>query len=175
MLSKDGDTLSALKMNDNFDALDARLTTLETTAAPSLTLLAQPVIKEFSFTGPQAQEITLPAGIEPGMTAILANVFVTANTSDQQNFHLGNGCMTLQQSFVTASGQQPSVTFGALNRPCVSLTYYGEGDGFTSNYGIWYSSQVIPLKPNAKIDFNNLDSSTNSNGWVYLVILGYYK
>ncbi len=55
------------------------------------------------------------------------------------------------------------------------LTYHGQSDGWTSSYGSWYSSQVIPLKPNGKIDFNNVDSSTGSNGWVYMVILGYYK
>ena len=85
-------------------------------SGPSLTLLATPSIKEFSFTGTQTFEVILPAGIDTTMTAILANIFVTANASDAQNISLGSGCTSNQKSWVDTRGTEPLLSFGALNR-----------------------------------------------------------
>ncbi|MEN9836146.1 MAG: hypothetical protein RL011_2339, partial [Pseudomonadota bacterium] len=51
----------------------------------------------------------------------------------------------------------------------VILTYFGETDGFTSNFGIWYSSQVIPINSNSTLD-SVCAGNSNSTGWVYMII-----
>ncbi len=138
-----------------------------------LSLFTTPLLKEFSWTGTQGFEVTLPTGIDTTMKAILADVFLTASSGDHQNVVLGvDG--TAQKNWVETRGQQPSTQFGSNARQSVILTYPGEVDGFSSNYGLWYCSQVIPLKTNARINFQNYGNS-GSNGWVYMVIRGYFK
>ncbi len=139
-----------------------------------LSLFPTPQIKEFSFAGLQNFDVALPAAVQPGMKAILADVFATADSNDHQVFVLGNGCTSYQRDWIDTRGTQPSTVFGDLATQCIHLVYNGEADGYTSNYGLWYSSQVIPLKSNGHIDFSNFANS-GSNGWIYMVIRGYFQ
>jgi hypothetical protein len=107
------------------------------------------------------------------LKAILADVFVTVDRDDHVNIVLGQVGGS-QKNWVIDRGIKPSTQFGKLARQSVTLTSHGQQDGFTAYYGIWYSSQVIPLKDNGAIQFNN-NSNSGSNGWVYMVIRGYYK
>jgi hypothetical protein len=137
-----------------------------------LALFSTPQIKEFSFTGLQDFEVTLPK-IGNSIKAILADIFVTVNKDDHINIVLGKDGGK-HRSWVFQKGTKPSSLFGKLARQSVILTHHGEADKFTANYGVWYSSQIIPLKSNGTIQFANF-SNSGSNGWVYMIIRGYYK
>ncbi|KOR32425.1 hypothetical protein TI05_07340 [Achromatium sp. WMS3] len=138
----------------------------------TLTFFSIPQIKEFAFTGHQNFEVVLPS-VGNSMKAILADIFVTVDRNDQVNIVLGKAG-NAQKNWVNTRGNRPSTQFGNLARQSINLTYNGEADGFTPNYGVWYSSQVIPLKDNGAMQFGNY-SNSGSNGWVYMVIRGYYK
>lgn len=75
-------------------------------------------------------------------------------------------------TWVNTLGTQPSTSFGNLAKQAVLLNYPGQMDGYTSNYGIWYPSQSIPLNTNGTFDFATTGNS-GSSGWIYLVIKSY--
>jgi hypothetical protein len=119
-----------------------------------------------------SQAITLnPSTIPSTARYVLADVFVTANSSDHQNIVLGRSTLTNEKNWVDTRGQQPSGQFGTLTRQAVTLTYNGEGDGYTPNFGMWYSSQHIPCSGRT-IYYNNYGWS-GSSGWVYVVVKAY--
>ena len=132
-----------------------------------------PGVTEWSWSSSVvSQAITLnPSTIPSTARYVLADVFVTASTSDHQNIVLGRDVLTNQKNWVDTRGQQPSGQFGTLTRQAVTLTYFGESDGFTSNFGIWYSSQHVPCSGRT-IYFNNYGQS-GSSGWVYVVVKAY--
>ena len=132
-----------------------------------------PGVTEWSWSGGvTSQAITLnPSTIPSTARYVLADVFVTANSSDHQNIVLGRNVLTDQKNWVDTRGQQPSGQFGTLTRQAVTLTYNGEADGYTPNYGMWYSSQHIPCSGRT-IYYNNYGWS-GSSGWVYVVVKAY--
>jgi hypothetical protein len=132
-----------------------------------------PGVTEWSWSSSVvSQAITLnPSTIPSTARYVLADVFVTASTSDHQNIVLGRDVLTNQKNWVETRGQQPSGQFGTLTRQAVTLTYNGESDGYTPNYGLWYSSQHVPCSGRT-IYFNNL-GQTGSSGWVYVVVKAY--
>lgn len=135
-------------------------------------LFANPVISEFSFTGTVNTSRTLNASVPVNARYILANVFITASASDHENFVLSATQWNNAKNWVDARGNQPSGQFGSLTQQDhVTLTYFGETDGFTSNYGIWYNDLSIPVSGQT-LWFNNYGNS-GSNAWVYFVIRGY--
>ena len=132
---------------------------------------------EWSFSGTvtgSAKTIN-PASIPSTARYLLADVFVTADSNDHQNFVLGRtaGDTSALQNWVDTRGTQPSTRFGSGvgNRHAVTLTYNGEVDGYTPNYGLWYSSQAIPCTGRT-IYFGNHGNS-GSSGWVYMRVRGY--
>jgi hypothetical protein len=143
-------------------------------AACAWTELTTPVYTEFSWTGTQNFAVSLNAAVPTTARAVLADIFVTASISDHQNICLSRTAAETAQNWVNTRGTQPSTQFGA-NPPSANhtlrLTYYGEGDGFTSNYGIWYSSQYVPCSSRQTYFAN--PGNSGSNGWVYIVIRGY--
>ena len=131
--------------------------------------LATPLTIEFAVaTG--VQTITL-TGVPVGARYILADVFATMAAADHQNFILGRGILN-NQSWVNTRGQQPSAVFGDQKFHAVRLNYTGDSDGYSSNYGTWYSSQHIPINTNSTMQF--LAGGNNGTaGWIYIVIRGY--
>ena len=148
--------------------------TVNSIAACAWIELTTPVYTEFSWTGSQNFAVSLNTAVPTTARAILCDVFITASISDHQNICLSRSAAEYTQNWVDTRGTQPSTRFGA-NPPSVyhtaRFTYYGEADGFTSNYGIWYSSQYVPCASRQTF-FGNYGNS-GSNGWVYLVIRGY--
>jgi hypothetical protein len=130
-----------------------------------------PVVFEFSWSGTQTFSVTPTNSIPPSTRYILADVFITANSGDHQNIVLGRSSVSSQKNWVDSRGAQPSGQFGTLTRHAVTLTYNGEADGYSPNYGLWFSSQHIP-SDGRTIYFNNYGNS-GSGGWVYIVIKGY--
>jgi hypothetical protein len=132
-----------------------------------------PGVTEWSWSAQvTSQAITLnPSTIPSTARYVLADVFVTANSSDHHNVVLGRDVLTNQKNWVDTRGQQPSGQFGTLTRQAVTLTYNGEADGYTPNFGMWYSSQHIPCSGRT-IYYNNHGWS-GSSGWVYVVVKAY--
>ncbi len=128
---------------------------------------------QWSFSGAVvSQTITLnPSNIPSNARYVLADVFITANSSDHQNIVLGRDSLTNQKNWVDTRGQQPSTQFGTLTRHAVTFTYHGEVDGFSPNYGLWWSSQHIPCNGRT-IYFNNFGNS-GSTGWIYVIVKAY--
>ncbi|MCX7977414.1 MAG: hypothetical protein N2578_00250 [Bdellovibrionaceae bacterium] len=77
-------------------------------------------------------------------------------------------------NWVLSRGTQPSTVFGTVNRHNVKLTIPGDSDGFSSNLGTWFSSQVIPINLGASLTFRNYGcNGPGTTGWVYMVIRAY--
>lgn len=135
-------------------------------------MFSTPVVSEFSFTSAINTSWTLNASVPTNAKYILANVFITASTSDHQNFVLSATQWTSVQNWVNTRGQQPSTLFGSVTqKDHVALTYFGESDSFSSNYGIWYNNLDIPTT--GRTVWVNNNGNSGSNGWVYFVIRGY--
>ena len=135
-------------------------------------LFSNPVISEFSFSGTVNTSRTLHTSVPANARYILANAFITASSSDHQNFVLSATQWSDARTWVDPRGTQPSTQFGTLTqKDNVTLTYFGETDGFTSNYGIWYNSLSIPV--NCTTLWVNNYGNSGSNSWLYLVIRGY--
>jgi hypothetical protein len=129
---------------------------------------ATPLVVEYSFSNQTLANIAL-TGVPANARYILANVFLTTGISDHFNMVLGRS-VAADNSWVGTRGSRPSTSFTnnqAQNK--VILTYFGETDGFTSNFGIWYSSQVIPINSNSTLD-SVCAGNSNSTGWVYMII-----
>lgn len=126
---------------------------------------------EVSYSGAYNSSFTVTSNVPTNARYILADVFVTANISDHVNFELGNAALANAQSWVNSRGQQPSTQFGNIARNSVIVTYNGESDGYTPNYGMWYSSLTIPSSGRT-IYMNNFGQS-GSVGWVYLRVKAY--
>jgi hypothetical protein len=135
-------------------------------------LFSNPVVSQFSFSGAANTSLTLSTSIPTNARYILANIFVTASISDHQNFVLSATQWSNVQNWVNTRGTQPTLNFGTLTaKDHVTLTYYGETDGFSSNYGIWYNSQTVPASGRT-VWMNNYGNS-GSSGWIYFLVRGY--
>jgi hypothetical protein len=135
--------------------------------------LTTPIIHEVSFTGTVNTSLSLNTTIPLDARFILADVFITATSSDHQNIEMGNVAPGVVKNWVDTRGTQPSSQFGDLQRQTVIMTYNGEVDGYSPNYGMWYSSQIIPVT-NRTLYYGNYGNS-GSNGWIYWRIRGYSK
>jgi len=129
----------------------------------------KPLITEVSFTGWDPKNISL-SGVPANAKYILANVFITSSQMDHFNVALGRSNFSWK-TWVDQRGLRPSTEFNRFSDHQVLLTYYGEGDAFSSRYGIWYSSQIIPIHNNSSVDF--FASGNGSASWLYLVIRAY--
>lgn len=111
-------------------------------------------------------------GIPSNARWLLADVFITANISDHQNFMLTRQNFGIQKNWVDTRGNNPDSEFGNLTQDDVAiLTYNGEADGYTPNYGIWKSSVLIPSS-GRNIWINNYGNS-NSSGYILFIVRGY--
>jgi hypothetical protein len=129
-----------------------------------------PIIHEYSFTGPVGANVTIP-GVPANARYLLVNIFITTNISDHINFAFGRAPYN-ERNFVNPQGTQPSLQFGTLSRHTLHLSYNGDADGWSSAYGQWFSSKIIPLNSGGSFDYRNYGNS-GSNGWVYMIVLGY--
>jgi len=143
--------------------------------ALTLYLLATPQINEWQYVGivSPSVKITYAFATSTIVKAVLADVFIGgSSTNDHQNIVLGRSHSGIQ-NWVEGRNVRPGSVFGNHQRQVVTLTSYGEGDSFSSFYGIWQSSQTIPIETNGDMYFSNLGNS-GSSGWIYVVTRGYY-
>ena len=132
--------------------------------------LETPAIVQVSFSGTVYSSLTINA-IPVTARYAFADVFITASSSDHQNFELGRNSMTAQKNWVDVRGQIPTGQFGNNARHVVTLTNPGESDGYTPNYGTWYSSQLIPTA--GQIIYYNNYGNSGSAGYIYIRVKGY--
>jgi hypothetical protein len=132
-----------------------------------------PAATNISYTGTVNAQYTLnPNTVPAGARYIFCDIFVTADRTDHQNFMFSRSNMGNQKNWVDTRGSNPANEFGNLTaQENTIITYYGESDGFTSNYGIWYPSQFLP-SVGRTVWMNNYGNS-GSNGYVYIIVKGY--
>ena len=134
--------------------------------------LATPIILNVAYTNTVNSLQALPSGIPTNAYALLADCYYSCSASDHQHFVLTTTSQNLQ-GWNNTRGAQPS-TNGFSNwagyRTSV-LLYPGETDGFSSFYGLWKPSVVIPVT-SAGFYINNNGNSV-STGYVYFIIKGY--
>jgi hypothetical protein len=178
-----GQTLTADDLNKNFALLQGQVAAITPNAHTGVVTVggnpvilwqefATPKVLEFGFAPTTLHSTQVIPMLPTGARYILADVFATANANDQQNFWIGRGVVNTPETWVTPPGTQPSTLFGDVAKHAVMLNYPGQNDAYTSFYGIWYSSQVIPLNANGTFDFATTGNS-GSSGWLYLIIKSY--
>lgn len=117
-------------------------------------------------------QLTLnPTSIPSNARYLLANIYITATSSDHENFSFTRTSVGNQKNWVDTRGQNPDTQFGSVAQDSCVLTYFGESDGFSSNYGIWYSSQTLPVT-GRQTWLNNYGNS-GSAAYVYFVVRAY--
>lgn len=134
--------------------------------------ISTPIILNVSYSGTINSLQALPSGIPTNATALLSEVYYSASWNDHQHFVLTTTSQNLQ-GWNNSRGAQPS-TNGFSNwagYKTTVLLYPGENDGFSSFYGLWKSSVIIPVTSSG-FYINNYGNS-GSNGYVYFVIRGY--
>ena len=132
-----------------------------------------PAATNIAYTGTINAQYTLnPDTVPAGARYIFCDIFITATISDHQNFMFSRSNMGSQKNWVDTRGANPAGQFGNLtSQENTILTYFGENDGFSSNYGIWYPSQFLPTVGRT-VWMNNFGNS-GSNGYVYIIVKGY--
>lgn len=132
-----------------------------------------PSATNISFSGTINAQYTLnPDTIPAAARYLFCDIFVTANISDHQNFMFSRSNMGAQKNWVDIRGSNPANEFGNLtSQENVIVTYHGEADGYTPNYGIWYSSQTLPTVGRT-VWINNYGNS-GSAGYIYIIVKGY--
>ncbi len=117
-------------------------------------------------------QLTLnPSSIPSNARYLLCNIYVTASSSDHENFSFTRSNVGNHKNWVDTRGANPDGQFGSVAQDSCVLTYFGESDGFSSNYGIWYSSQTLPVT-GRQTWLNNYGNS-GSNAYVYFVVRAY--
>jgi hypothetical protein len=91
-----------------------------------------------------------------------------------QDLWFGRGGSARQTAWTDSRGIKPSTVFPqGIARQGVLLYNPGDLDNFFTFYGIWWSSQLIPVNPDGSIDFCNQGTNNGNFGWVYMSIRGY--
>lgn len=97
------------------------------------------------FTSQGQQALTLP-GVPSSARYALVDIFMTNSKKDHYNIDLGRdkNADTTYTSWISGGGQ-PSSQFPAQveTDQGIHQTYFGDSDGHSSHYGIWYSSLII--------------------------------
>lgn len=132
-----------------------------------------PSATNISFSGSINAQYTLnPSTVPAAARYLFCDIFVTASFSDHQNFMFSRSNMGQQKNWVDSRGQNPAGQFGNLTSvESTIITYYGEVDGFSSNYGIWYPSQFLPTS--GRLVWINNYGNSGSSGYIYIIVKGY--
>ena len=141
-----------------------------------------PQTLELSFTGSTSSAVTanFNSNLSTTATHVLCDIFVTRSTyasppvTDHQNYVFGrSGQVGNHKNWVDSRGQQPSGQFSNMAANIIILTQNGESDGYGDNYGLWYSSQIMPTSGRT-FYWNNFGNS-GSSGWIFIKYRGYYE
>ena len=119
-----------------------------------------------------AQYTVGSASIPSNARWLLADIFITANISDHQNFMMTRFNFGTQKNWVDTRGNNPASEFGNLTQGDVAIvTYNGESDGYSPNYGVWKSSVMVPSV--GRTLWINNHGNSNSSGYIYFIVRAY--
>ena len=132
-----------------------------------------PVTYQFqymNFSGQTTQ--TLPGSVSASARAILADVYISCNAADHQVWVFGRAALSAQKNWVDTRANNPANEFGALARHATNIMYDGDTSGYSSYYGLWYPSVIIPVAGQTMYtqDYGN---NGNTNGYLYFKIKAY--
>ena len=129
---------------------------------------------EWKFTNTQYGSQTMPSTVPEHAEYALCDFFLSSNKDDHQNFVFSDVQVGAEKNWVNSRGDNPEGQINAKTqtRQEVTITYNGESDGFTQYYGIWWSSQLVPIK-SRKFFWGNYGNS-NSEGYVFMRVRGFY-
>ena len=132
-----------------------------------------PSVTNFAWSSYTNTSVILnPSGISASARYIFCDVFMTASFSDHQNFVFSRAQTSAVKTWVDSRGQDPTGHFGNLVATEVALiTYHGESDGYTPNYGIWYPNMLLPSS--GRTVWVNNHGNSGSSGYLYFVVKGY--
>ena len=129
---------------------------------------------EWKFSSTHYGSQSVPSTVPTDAEYALCDLFFSSNKNDHQNFAFSDEQVGEEKNWVDARGQNPEGQFNAKTqkRQEVTVTYNGESDGFTQHYGIWWSSQILPIK-SRKFYWGNYGNS-GSTGYIFMRVRGYY-
>lgn len=132
-----------------------------------------PVTYQFqyvNFSGATTQ--TLPGSVSASARAILADVYISCSAADHQVWVFGRSALSAQKNWVDTRANNPANEFGNLARHATNIMYDGDNSGYSSYYGLWYPSVVIPVAGQTMYtqDYGN---NANTNGYLYFKIKAY--
>ena len=114
---------------------------------------------------------TLPSAIPAGTRYILADVYSNYTSSDHHINVFGRTTTQTGVNWVNTRANNPSNEFGTIALQTAFTYNPGEADGYSSWYGMWDSSVLIPV--NGQTMYYQADGDSGSTGWIYMVIKGY--
>ena len=145
-------------------------------SASMLYLLDTPLIKEWQWTGATNNTLRVTfSGTElpAGCKAIYADVFMPQHSVDDHVGHsLGKNHGQLQTW--TGGYVQPSTQFGNLALQQCFLSMPGQNDNIQYYYGNWWNSLIIPLDTDNKLYHTVTGESVGTQGWIYMIVKGYF-
>ena len=145
-------------------------------SASMLYLLDTPLIKEWQWTGATNNTLRVTfSGTElpTGCKAIYADVFMPQHSVDDHVGHcLGKNHGQLQTW--TGGYVQPSTQFGNLALQQCFLSMPGQNDNIQYYYGNWWNSLIIPLDTDNKLYHTVTGESVGTQGWIYMIVKGYF-
>ena len=132
-----------------------------------------PVTYQFqyvNFSGSTTQ--TLPGSVSASARAILADVYISCNYGDHQVWWLGRSTLSGQKCWTDTRANNPTSEFGNLARHATGIMYDGDSSNYSSWYGLWYPSVIIPVAGQTMYT-NDYGNNGNSNGYLYFKIKAY--
>ena len=103
---------------------------------------------EWKYDSTQYGEKTLPDSVAANAEYALCDLFFSVNKKDHMNVAFSDVAVGAEKSWVDSRGQNPDSHINAKTqtRQEVTITMNGDSDGYGQHYGIWWSSQLVPVK-----------------------------
>ena len=103
----------------------------------------------------------------------LVDVFMTNSKADHYSINLGRDADDGGTTWVSGGGR-PSSSFSSQSKdsPGVHMTYFGDSDGHSSHYGLWYSSMIVSTN-GAQLYMHRDGNGAGGTGWTYLRVHAY--
>lgn len=146
---------------------------LQNTSAPFITFieLTTPAIYQVSFSGAVQSSITITQ-IPTSARYILADVFITANAADHFGVNMGRQSSS-GVNWVATRGNNPGSAFSDQQKHFDTMFYMGDADGYSPNFGLWFSSRQISTAGQVVYYGTPGVNSTSTSGYIYLRVRGY--
>jgi hypothetical protein len=97
----------------------------------------------------------------------------TSSIDDHVGHALGKN-VTQRTMWTGSRNRQPSLDFGNLAQQQIFLSMPGQHDEFEYYFGNWWNSCIVPLDTTNKLYHTVSGESTGTEGWIYMVIKGYF-